>query len=307
MRYLLHSMLIFDVKEGTLSTIDAKQKIKLPYPAVLLLDVFCQNAQVLISRDMLMDKAWVENGFRGSGSTLYNSLSVLRKMFSTLGIEYQAIRTQPKVGFAFELTVKPLAEEKTGTQTLFSNNEGPDKTKPEIKSLSPPAENIQSDQTHTQRNASAVTASFFTCFRLFGLCRSSLTQRYILWILVIITLLAALQLGMSYSRDKNGILPASYDLIANNQQCSLLFLGPFTNLYPALSGTEKIEKLAAKYNIDCKTNKAKFYVHTLGGEHKTNNMLNALIVMCIYNSHDDQLISCFNDYSVSVTQNENKS
>ncbi|HEY1846714.1 MAG TPA: winged helix-turn-helix domain-containing protein [Buttiauxella sp.] len=306
MRYLLHGMLVFDLKEGSLSTVDTGQSIKLPYPAVLLLDVFCQNVQVLIPRDTLMDKAWTDNGFRGSGSNLYNSLSSIRKAISTLGIEQQAIRTQPKVGFVLELSVtlmQPDLEEQSENDRIKKADGGG----LEIKSSElPPETDALAPQENRQTAPSVDIDSFFYRLRLSKFGWLLTANNYLLWSVLIITILVAIQVSFNLNSDKNGILPANYDLMASEQKCSLFRLDPLTDIYPSISAGKKIEKLAAKFNVDCKSNKANFYIHSGGVVHKLNDIFNVLIVMCIYNKQNGLVTSCFNDYSVFVAQHENK-
>ncbi|MCT4715257.1 winged helix-turn-helix domain-containing protein [Enterobacteriaceae bacterium H18W14] len=305
MRYVLQDMLIFDVKEGCLSSVDSGQKVKLPYPAVLILDVFCQNAQVLISRNNLMDKAWIENDFHGSGSNLYNSLSAIRKAISTLGIEQQAIRTQPKVGYILELTVTPV-EPEPGALSI-----GDEVTKQDwfvgqgINDHPPPEPAVLKSEDGGKNDKPVKVSALFNLLKFPWLRCFTLPNHYVLWTLVVITLILTTQVVLSSISNDNGILPSNYDLMATEQKCSLFRLDPLTDIYPAIPAAKKIEMLAGKYNINCRVNQVKFYIHSMGAVQQINHVFKILIVMCVYNRSNGLVTKCFNDY-MAPQHNESK-
>ncbi|CAI0926709.1 winged helix-turn-helix domain-containing protein [Serratia entomophila] len=65
-----------------------------------LLSTLVRNNNVILSRDVLLTQVWEEHGQVASGNNLNNSISMLRKIFSSLG-EEEIIVTLPRQGFMF--------------------------------------------------------------------------------------------------------------------------------------------------------------------------------------------------------------
>lgn len=274
MRYVLENMLIFDDEAGTLTGKTSEKSAKLPYAAVLLLKVFCENPHVLLGRNDLMDRAWTENGLRASGSNLYNSLSLIRKTVEMLGVDLNIIRTQPKVGLIMEVDVIRLDEPDHAPTSHPAIVEIPD---PEVSAT---------HQHHVQ--PPEMKEGFFRHIPL-------LTAKfYLFWTLFIVALLIAVQ-GIKVQRsveDKSS--RQYYYKLGALQQCNLFSFNEPSDLYSNELMNKKIGLLAEKYNIDCKNKRADFFVYSTSNTHNSYNSTIRLDIICMINKNNNMAIDCFN-------------
>lgn len=87
MKYKINAFLVYDATEGSLKLDDGgKSDTQLTITANALLFFMIQNPGV-ISRDLVMQRVWDDNGLMSSNSNLNQYLSMLRKAFRCYGIE----------------------------------------------------------------------------------------------------------------------------------------------------------------------------------------------------------------------------
>ncbi|WNN46708.1 winged helix-turn-helix domain-containing protein [Winslowiella toletana] len=274
MRYVLGNALIFDDIAGTLTGIASEKNARLPYAAVLLLKVFCENPHALLGRGDLMDRAWTENGLRASGSNLYNSLSLIRKTVEMLDVDLHIIRTQPKVGLVLEVDVIILDDPDSGP---VSSPDGEAVPEPELftthQGTAQPAES-------TRRN-----------FRNIPLLYKNF---YLFWTLLIAALLIAVHFTklQHAAEDKSG--RQYYYKLGALQQCSLFRFNEPDEHYSDSSMEKTISLLAEKYNIDCRNRKADFFVYSTENTHNSYSSTAQLNIICLINKKNNMAIDCSN-------------
>lgn len=83
----------------------------LPLTATLnrLLSTLVRNNNLVLSRETLLMQVWEAHGQVASGNNLNNTISILRKMFSSLG-EEEIIVTLPRQGFMFTAATLETAD-----------------------------------------------------------------------------------------------------------------------------------------------------------------------------------------------------
>lgn len=289
MRYLLGEQLLFDSIEGTLKVVATEESAKLPYASVLVLKVLCDNSQVLMTRNELMDRAWTENGLRASGSNLYNSLSLIRRTIISLGIELQIIRTQPKVGLIMDVVVTRLDEPQP-----IEINDASEAEAVEVGSKVLPVP-VQSEspllpEGEPDRATGQVTPS------VKGPPQRPYANFYLLWTMVIIILLFVIRITMNQQADYMNFLPENHFKMGEVEGCTLFRLNEVSNIYPGLPVKKKIELMAKDYNIDCHQEKAHFYIDSRLSTHNTYNGTVQFNIICVFNKANNAAIDCFNDF-----------
>lgn len=112
MNYLIDDSVVFDSENGTLSqTFNLGRSSILPKPAVLLLEVLVNHPGVIMSRNTLMEAAWLDAGLTLSGHNLSTYIKVIRHSLSELEIEKEFIRTMPRVGLVLTVSVRQEAND----------------------------------------------------------------------------------------------------------------------------------------------------------------------------------------------------
>ncbi|MDW5502590.1 winged helix-turn-helix domain-containing protein [Pseudomonas lundensis] len=87
MKYKINAFLVYDATEGSLKQdSDGKSDTQLTITANALLFFMIQNPGV-ITRDLVMQRVWDDNGLMSSNSNLNQYLSILRKAFRCYGID----------------------------------------------------------------------------------------------------------------------------------------------------------------------------------------------------------------------------
>lgn len=106
MDYFINQIIHFDSINGMLKLIDNdRSTIQLSRPGSRLLTELITHSCKTMTREDLLKSVWEDHGLRPSGSNLSNHISLLRKKFSQLGINYDIIITVPKIGFSLEAEV----------------------------------------------------------------------------------------------------------------------------------------------------------------------------------------------------------
>ncbi|KGT94991.1 hypothetical protein NG99_04930 [Erwinia typographi] len=291
MRYLLDNTLLFDDKAGSLSVVASGESARLPYSAVLILRVFCENPGELISRNDLMDRAWTENGLRASGSNLYNSLSLIRKTIDGLGIEQQFVRTQPKIGLIMEVSVSPLDDPE---QKPEATSPAPVATVPSVSEQQgdvPAAEAIPDDTESPQPGRSPRSQQPFRVGR-------ALSNFYIIWTLFIAVLMFSVSIfknDLFTSRDDVHV--SEYSKVGSQFGCSLFIHNDSSGIYPSSSVNTEIARLAKQYDVDCNRFDVNFYIRILSNAHNAHHTPQQINMICLFNREKDTAIECLNDFS----------
>lgn len=291
MRYLLDNTLVFDDKVGSLSVVASGESARLPYSAVLILRVFCENAGELISRNDLMDRAWTENGLRASGSNLYNSLSLIRKTIDGLGVEQQFIRTQPKIGLIMEVSVSPLDDPE----------QEPEATSPDPVAIVPSVSEQQVDVTdaeaisdYTESPEPGRPSRRSQPFHV----GKVLSGFYLIWTLFIAVLMFSAYIfknDLFTSRDEAYV--SEYSQVGRQLGCNLFIHNDDSGIYPSSSVNTEIARLAKKYNVDCNKFDVNFYTRILSNSHNAHHTHQQLNMVCLFNREKHTAIECLNDFS----------
>ncbi|WP_019028666.1 winged helix-turn-helix domain-containing protein [Colwellia piezophila] len=97
---------IFCDQQQTLTSPDGSQQLE---PMMVeLLSYFCQNNDVIISKDLLIEQVWL--GRIVSDNAISKLITKLRKVFSDDARQPKFIATFPKKGYKFIATVTPITE-----------------------------------------------------------------------------------------------------------------------------------------------------------------------------------------------------
>lgn len=292
MRYLLEEQLLFDSTEGTLKAVATEESAKLPYASVLVLKVLCENSQILMTRNELMERAWTENGLRASGSNLYNSLSLIRRTILSLGIELQIIRTQPKVGLIMDVAVTLLDEPQPNEK-----NEVLQAGTVEAESELPAALAQPEPLVLPESRVGVATGQSKIPGKGLPLFLHKLnTNFYLLWTVFIIILLLVIRMTTTQQVDSVSFSPESHSKMGEVEGCTLFRLNEESDIYPEMSVDKKIEKMAKRYKVDCHHKKIHFYIESRVHTHNTYNGTGQLNIICVFNKANDEAIECFNDF-----------
>jgi len=101
MRYIINNNIKYHEDRSELISLhDDIPPIVLTATLNRLLSALVRNNNLVISRDTLLTQVWEAHGQVASGNNLNNTISILRKAFSTLG-EEEIIITLPRQGFMF--------------------------------------------------------------------------------------------------------------------------------------------------------------------------------------------------------------
>lgn len=101
MHYVINEGVGFEPVSGLLWLISASDNhVTLPRFASQLLEILIIEGEKALSREILMDIIWHNNGLSASGNNLNNYISIIRRALSSLGLN-DLIITIPKYGFSF--------------------------------------------------------------------------------------------------------------------------------------------------------------------------------------------------------------
>lgn len=126
MKYVIHSTIIFDITEYTLTSLNNPHvSIKLSNSAGRVLEELIKyyHTNDLVTREHLFSMVWKIHGFEPSNGNLNQQISLIRKIFTKFGLNGSAIITIPKRGLKLnnQLIIKKMKNETTHT-TMLSNN-----------------------------------------------------------------------------------------------------------------------------------------------------------------------------------------
>lgn len=108
MRKIINGRVLYDSTKRELSV--QNQQLVLSASVARLLDFFIVNNTRQLSRELIIEEVWAKYGMNPSGHSLNKSISLLRKAFSSLGVD-DVIITIPREGFIFQAQVSDNREE----------------------------------------------------------------------------------------------------------------------------------------------------------------------------------------------------
>ncbi|MGN6041354.1 winged helix-turn-helix domain-containing protein [Serratia marcescens] len=110
MRYIINNNIKYHEDRSELVSLhDDIPPITLTATLNRLLSALVRNNNLVLSRDALLAQVWEAHGQVASGNNLNNTISILRKMFATLG-EDDIIVTLPRQGFMFRASQLKTAD-----------------------------------------------------------------------------------------------------------------------------------------------------------------------------------------------------
>jgi len=117
MRYIINNNIKYHEDRSELISLhDHTEPLQLTATLNRLLSALVRNNNLVLSRETLLTQVWEAHGQVASGNNLNNTISILRKMFASLG-EEEIIVTLPRQGFMFTAatlkTADSLAEKPT--------------------------------------------------------------------------------------------------------------------------------------------------------------------------------------------------
>ncbi|WP_447876622.1 winged helix-turn-helix domain-containing protein [Serratia fonticola] len=111
MIYIINTIITFDPVTRNLSLKnDAQLSVELSKPATRLLSELIEHNHATLLREDLIKSVWEDYGFSPSKGNLSNSISELRKAFTSLGLHQEIIITVPRTGFKLEAEIHPLVK-----------------------------------------------------------------------------------------------------------------------------------------------------------------------------------------------------
>ncbi|WP_368542511.1 transcriptional regulator [Enterobacter soli] len=108
MRKIINGRVLYDSTKRELSV--QNQQLVLSASVARLLDFFIVNNTRQLSRELIIEEVWAKYGMNPSGHSLNKSISLLRKAFSSLGVD-DVIITIPREGFIFQAQVSDNRKE----------------------------------------------------------------------------------------------------------------------------------------------------------------------------------------------------
>lgn len=120
MKYVIHSTIIFDTTEYTLTSLkNPHVSIKLSNSSGRVLEelVKYRNTDAPVTRTHLFSVVWKIHGLEPSNGNLNQQISLIRKIFTTFGLNGSSIITIPKRGLKLN---NQLIIEKTKNETSHS-------------------------------------------------------------------------------------------------------------------------------------------------------------------------------------------
>lgn len=97
MRYMINGSISFCAADGSLLYIDSNDSVILPVAAQRLILLLIESNGEVLTRDELLVKIWDNYGLTGSGNSLNQYISLIRRNMSAFGCD-AFVETLPKVG-----------------------------------------------------------------------------------------------------------------------------------------------------------------------------------------------------------------
>ena len=134
MDYFINQTIRFDSINGLLNLIgNDNSVVQLSRPGSRLLTELITHSGNTLTREELLRTVWEEHGLRPSGSNLSNHISLLRKVFSQLGMNQNIIITVPKQGFRFDAEVTLISPSSGSSKATDRNSKNEKNNLPAIQ------------------------------------------------------------------------------------------------------------------------------------------------------------------------------
>ncbi|BEM60669.1 hypothetical protein SME22J_45300 [Serratia marcescens] len=134
MRYIINNNIKYHEDRSELVSLhDDIPPIVLTATLNRLLSALVRNNNLVISRDTLLTQVWEAHGQVASGNNLNNTISILRKMFASLG-EGEIIVTLPRQGFMFTAAALETADSQAPAEQGLAVEAGQDMSDPPLGS-----------------------------------------------------------------------------------------------------------------------------------------------------------------------------
>jgi DNA-binding winged helix-turn-helix (wHTH) protein len=98
MIFSISDVIVFNTLDATLTLTGEQHQVKLPLTACRLLETMLSEPGKIYDREFLLTEVWDKQGLTGSNGNLNQYISILRRHFSTLGMD-DLIQTVPRIGF----------------------------------------------------------------------------------------------------------------------------------------------------------------------------------------------------------------
>lgn len=108
MKKIINGQVLYDSEQRVLSV--QGERIILSAPTSRLLELFIDNNYKQVNRELIIEEVWGKHGMIPSGHSLNKSVSILRKAFSSLGLN-NIIVTIPREGFLFQARVSSVNDD----------------------------------------------------------------------------------------------------------------------------------------------------------------------------------------------------
>lgn len=120
-KVILNDKVIYDKCAAELSCVDdIYNRVTLTTPANDCLSIILKNRPDVTTQRELFEEVWEKHGIPINANTFYQNISVIRKAFRTLGVEYNVVITIPRRGVAIADAVKIVDFKNTETLELTS-------------------------------------------------------------------------------------------------------------------------------------------------------------------------------------------
>lgn len=109
--YLIDNKIIYDKYKRELSKIDEpKKSIKISKPGAQCLQILIEANHTVVSQNNICEYIWGGKGIIVGANTLHQHIYMLRKSFSTLGVDKGIIKTVPRLGINIpeSFTISPI-------------------------------------------------------------------------------------------------------------------------------------------------------------------------------------------------------
>ncbi|CAI2151890.1 winged helix-turn-helix domain-containing protein [Serratia ficaria] len=115
MKYIINNNIKYHEDRSELAPLhDHAEPLQLTATLNRLLSALVRNNNQVLSRETLLMQVWEAHGQVASGNNLNNTISILRKMFASLG-EEEIIVTLPRQGFMFTAATLETADSQAET------------------------------------------------------------------------------------------------------------------------------------------------------------------------------------------------
>lgn len=119
MKYILDDLLVFRTDDGTIWPVDHEENKIILSPIVSrLLTLLLEEQGKVLTRDEILRQVWAVHGLEPSGNSLNQYISHLRKNMSNFGLNENAIRTIPRIGFMFDESITVIKSDDMGKESL---------------------------------------------------------------------------------------------------------------------------------------------------------------------------------------------